>query len=174
MKEGMIICSRPAPGYHPCSFCKKIGKALLCDFPLNSTKTCDAKCCPGCAEHVGPNLDYCPIHKRKPTPTERAAEGIKRAVDHADAEQSAPKWSELAEAYAREIIAKLDHSPFLFEVIVATSKHDGEPQPPDPRAWGHIARRLARAGVIRKVGYSQEHTNNASPKPLWCKTEGVI
>lgn len=39
----------------------------LCDFPLSGKKagkTCDADLCERCAEHVGPDRDYCPPHAR--------------------------------------------------------------------------------------------------------------
>jgi len=37
----------------------------LCDFKLQSGKTCDAPMCIACSAHVGPNRDFCPLHKPK-------------------------------------------------------------------------------------------------------------
>lgn len=58
-----IVCSHPAPGFHRCGFCGQMGNKL-CDYPLNKSRTCDARMCADCAVHVdGKDIDYCPIHK---------------------------------------------------------------------------------------------------------------
>lgn len=39
----------------------------LCDYPLTGKKkgkTCDVPICDGCAESLGPEIDYCPAHAR--------------------------------------------------------------------------------------------------------------
>ncbi len=104
-----------------------------------------------------------------PTPEERRDQGIARAVGHADAEQSCPKWSIQAEAYAEMMIGRRGYKPFLMEEIVAAAKRDGVPSPPDGRAWGHIIVALAKRGVVRKMGYASAATSNCSPKVLWGK-----
>lgn len=102
-----------------------------------------------------------------PTPEERRDEGIRAAVEHADAVE--PKWSVRAEAYAEMMIKKRGFKPFLFEEIVEASKRDGIPQPPDGRAWGYVVQALHRRGVVRNMGYAKAKTSNLSPKVLWSK-----
>jgi hypothetical protein len=105
----------------------------------------------------------------EPTPEERRDQGIRAAVEHADAEQSSPKWSDQAEAYAEMMIAKRGYKPFLMEEIVQAAIRDGIPEPPDRRAWGHVIRALAKRGVVRKMGFAEAATSNCSPKVLWSK-----
>ena len=45
----------------------------LCDFPVGVGKTCDIPICDACATPVGPDRDYCLIHKGKTPPAEQAA-----------------------------------------------------------------------------------------------------
>ena len=68
-RNGMIICSR-ARRVPPCKFCSGFKPSTkLCDFVLGegsggkSAVTCDAPMCDRHATNVGPNKDYCPIHK---------------------------------------------------------------------------------------------------------------
>lgn len=104
-----------------------------------------------------------------PTPAERRDEGIRQATEHADAEQPIPKWSEQADKYVTMMIDRRGFKPFLFEEMVEAAKRDGVPEPPDGRAWGGVARRLAKKGLIRNMGYAKAKTSNLSPKVLWCK-----
>jgi hypothetical protein len=63
---GFLCSSGPAPRLPPCAFCRKPNSgAKQCDYPLSTTKTCDAYACVDCSLHVEPDLDYCPIHKVK-------------------------------------------------------------------------------------------------------------
>jgi hypothetical protein len=105
----------------------------------------------------------------EPSPEERRDQGIKAAVEHADAEQPSPKWSVQAEAYAEMMIQRRGYKPFLMEEIVAAAIRDGIPEPPDRRSWGGIIRALAKRGVVRKMGYAEAATSNCSPKVLWGK-----
>lgn len=41
------------------------------------------------------------------------------------------------------------------------------PPPPDGRAWGQVATRARRAGVIVPAGYRPTKASNGSPKVLW-------
>lgn len=67
-RDGMIICSR-GRRTPPCKFCQANGSfkpsTKLCDFPVGEGKTCDAPICDRHATSVGPNQDYCPVHKGK-------------------------------------------------------------------------------------------------------------
>jgi len=103
----------------------------------------------------------------EPTPEERRDQGIKSAVEHADAVR--PKWRVQAEAYTEGLIERRGFKPFLMEEIVAAAEVDGIPAPPDKRAWGHVIRALARRGVVRKIGYAPAKSSNLSPKIQWCK-----
>lgn len=39
--------------------------------------------------------------------------------------------------------------------------------PADPRAWGAVALKAKRAGLIASVGYTPVESSNGSPKTLW-------
>jgi hypothetical protein len=58
-----IVCTR---GRRPaCSVCGKRPGELLCDGPgAEPGKTCDARLCRSCAQHVAPDTDLCPRHRR--------------------------------------------------------------------------------------------------------------
>jgi threonine dehydrogenase-like Zn-dependent dehydrogenase len=62
-----IICGRGirAPN---CRFCRNRAESL-CDFVLGKTRggkeiTCDAPPCHICTQHVEPDLNFCPKHRR--------------------------------------------------------------------------------------------------------------
>ncbi len=63
-----IVCMGNRPRRR-CPFCRRNWATLLCDFPLANGKTCDARICEECAEHVGPDRDHCPNHKGKEVPS---------------------------------------------------------------------------------------------------------
>lgn len=47
---------------------------VLCDYKLESGKTCDRHCCKKCAQRIGSDVDFCPAHARlhmKQPPAER-------------------------------------------------------------------------------------------------------
>lgn len=104
----------------------------------------------------------------EPTPEERRDQGIENATQHANRVRR--EWSAQADAYAKMMIARRGFKPFLLEEIVEASKRDGVPQPPDGRAWGGVIIRLAKEGLVRKMGYGAAKTSNTSPKVLWGKT----
>ena len=58
-----FICTRGPKKLHRCGVCGQPGDKL-CDWPMPDGKTCDAQLCDKCAVQSGPNLDYCPHHKR--------------------------------------------------------------------------------------------------------------
>lgn len=57
-----IVCiRRPRPAR--CSVCARRWHTKLCDGPGKKPgKTCDAKLCDACAQHVGAE-DFCPAHR---------------------------------------------------------------------------------------------------------------
>jgi hypothetical protein len=51
-----------------CPFCRKREATLLCDHPdtrpaAKPGATCDNPICGSCATGVGPDRDYCPVHR---------------------------------------------------------------------------------------------------------------
>jgi hypothetical protein len=94
--------------------------------------------------------------------------GIKRAVDHADAE--IPSWSDKAYAFMVSYIQRLPReTTFVVEDVRVTAEAMGLERPPSARAYGGIIRKLKHDGLIRHVGYTQvknvkAHAANAS---LW-------
>lgn len=75
--------------------------------------------------------------------------GIRRAVEHADA--VAPGWAD--GAYKRfESFAK-NRATFTTEDVRTCWEALGFATPPDRRAWGGVASRAARAGIVVRDGY---------------------
>ena len=112
---------------------------------------------------------YGQIFVGKPVgPAERRDNGIQRAVAHAEKETE--RWAQRATMYLTDLIDRRGFKPFLFEELIEIAIREGVAAPPDGRAWGGIARRLAKAGVIRNLGYAPAKTSNLSPKVLWGKT----
>lgn len=99
-----------------------------------------------------------------PSPAEARDDGIKRALDHADAVE--PKWSERAGLYVRGWL-QTHGDPFLMEEVVEAAKREGFPAPPDSRSWGGVIRSLAKDKAVLKVGAREARTSNLSLKILW-------
>jgi len=66
-----IVCSHRRGQYKLCRFCSNRLYTRLCDFVVARKKTCDAPMCDACATSVGPDLDYCPTHKKQPAPPQQ-------------------------------------------------------------------------------------------------------
>lgn len=77
-------------------------------------------------------------------------EGIQRAVEHADAVEV--DWSERAYRWLERMRFRRPGFRFTTEQLRAFSLFDDIPEPPDARAWGGIAVRAARAGLIEATG----------------------
>lgn len=82
--------------------------------------------------------------------------GIKRAVDHADAEN--PSWSDRALAFIHEY--SLTHSAVVCESVRAYAESRGMPKPPTARAWGGPMVRARKLGWLQKT---QERQVAADP-----------
>jgi hypothetical protein len=88
---------------------------------------------------------------------------IARAVDHADA--VSPMWSSMAYG-ALLAFAATEGKRFTSEDVRACAEYAGLPTPPDPRAWGGVFRRAARAGKIRRVGFGEAQNAQAHSRPV--------
>lgn len=89
-------------------------------------------------------------------------EGISRAVGHADAvcedwSAMAYAWLERRSRYGGTTTFRLDH--FTIEQLRLASVFYDIPAPPDPRAWGGIVRRAAKAGLIEATGEFRKAMN---------------
>lgn len=76
--------------------------------------------------------------------------GIKQAVDHANSVDVG--WSEKVYALLKDFV-KSYSGPFQFESF-RLSIAGLVPEPPHKRAFGAIAAKAAREGLIRRVGYA--------------------
>lgn len=94
-----------------------------------------------------------------------AAEGMTRALDHADRTQEG--WSarayQLLEQYA------VSHFEFMTEDARNWAHRFGLPQAPSARAWGAVALRACRDRIIVKAGYRKTANPlaHATPATLW-------
>lgn len=97
-------------------------------------------------------------------------DGMETAADHA--EYDAPGWRagalSLFTAYA--IAHKLDAHPFLTEDVRVYADQRGFPPPPDERAWGAIATKAVKAGIVRREGTRPARSSRMGFKSAWRKT----
>lgn len=94
--------------------------------------------------------------------------GIQRSVDTADSKIK--HWSEQAFNFLVSF-ANTESGLFLIEDVRNAS--DGIiPEPPSARAWGSIAVRAAKNGIIKQRGYAQVKNKKAhcTPAAIW---EGI-
>jgi len=96
-------------------------------------------------------------------------EGMQRAVDHADREN--PSWSDKAMGFLDEYLSRLRSQTFRSEDIRKFAEREGLPIPPDKRAWGSIMTKAAKAGKIKKLGWTtaSDPKVHKNPVSLWCK-----
>ncbi len=103
-----------------------------------------------------PDLFTAPPPAARPDQRQRARagrdRGMQRAVDHAD--RTIERWSDRAEVLARQYLAAVTGQRITGERIRQHAEAQGLPNPPDKRAWGSVTMRLARAGLLRKVGWT--------------------
>lgn len=76
--------------------------------------------------------------------------GIKQAVDHADRVHES--WSDKVYALLKDFVKRYS-GPFQFEDF-RISIAGLIPEPPHKRAYGAIAAKAARLGLITRVGYA--------------------
>lgn len=94
--------------------------------------------------------------------------GMARAVTHAGDEWAQLARHELQRFAARQRLAETDGepAPWLAEEFIAWFAEQGNPLPPDKRAFGAVITRARRDGIIRECGASKS-TTNCCYKPLW-------
>lgn len=92
--------------------------------------------------------------------------GMLVAASHADNVNG--DWSELAEILFK-LHARLHPEGFMTEDVRVWAVKLGFTEPPDNRAWGYIAKSLARQGYIEAIGYGKQRsaTCHGSPKTIW-------
>lgn len=103
--------------------------------------------------------------KREMSAKEAAADGMARAVEHAN--QVEPEWSDKAGALLRQYAER--HSEFMTEDVRVWAHENGLEYPPDPRAWGAVANRAVRAALIQRIGFrpTKIRPAHATPRPVW-------
>lgn len=92
--------------------------------------------------------------------------GALLAASHAD--RKSQGWSEDALSFF-ELYANQKPDGFLTEDVRVWAEKMGFPPPPDERAWGHIAKKAAKKGMVVPIGYAKARSSNNSPKVLWSK-----
>ena len=91
--------------------------------------------------------------------------GMQLSLDFAD--RAVSNWSE--DAYQLLCTYARSRSNFMVEEVRQFAKKSGLPDPPSLRAWGSIAARAAREGVITRVGFRQVSNPSAhcTPAAVW-------
>jgi len=96
-------------------------------------------------------------------------DGIERGLSHADRVKA--QWRVWAYNYLVGLV-KLQTKPFLAEDLIEKAESEGVWCPPvDRRHYGGVIQKLARDGVITKIGYASARTSNCSPKCQWVRSE---
>lgn len=95
------------------------------------------------------------------TSRQLAADGMERALDHAD--EATPGWSDQAVERVRQF-AHI-RSEFLGEDVRVWAHAQGLPLPPVACAWGAVMVRAAREGIIERDGYATTRIPPQHSKP---------
>jgi hypothetical protein len=109
----------------------------------------------------------------QPTTRQLAGEGMRQAVEHADAVEL--KWSERAYAFLERYAAA--NREFLTEDVRTWAHRNGLPLAPDNRAWGAVINRASRERLIVRDRYETIRIppSHARPMPVWrSKTFGGV
>jgi hypothetical protein len=86
----------------------------------------------------------------------------------ARADREIDDWTQKAVALFAEYASQA-FDPFLTEEARQYAESHGLSSPPDGRAWGHVAKKCQRAGVVTSAGFGAAKSSNGSPKVLWKK-----
>lgn len=95
-----------------------------------------------------------------------AETGALVAASHAD--RQVDDWSVVA-LLLFKYYARMHPEGFMTEDVRAWADKIGVEPPPDNRAWGWVAKKLASEGEIYAAGYDKQKSANchASPKTVW-------
>jgi hypothetical protein len=92
--------------------------------------------------------------------------GVMAAQACADAaERRNPGWVDAAYTAFVAYAQIKGSAPFTVEDVRVNAA--SVPPAPDARAWGSVAMRLKREGIIVACGYRGVESSNGSPKTLW-------
>ena len=100
--------------------------------------------------------------------TQKGHAAAKAAADHADREIA--EWTKRAIALF-SVYARKSTGPFLTEEARQYAESHGLQEPPDSRAWGHVAKAAQKAGIVVSAGFGAAKSSNGSPKVLWKKKD---
>lgn len=89
-------------------------------------------------------------------------EGIRRAVEHADAVED--RWSGRALAWVKTIAER--GGTLTSESVMDEAYATGLPVPPEPRAWGGIMQAAAKRGWIKRDGFVESGHARAHCRPI--------
>lgn len=92
-----------------------------------------------------------------------AQAGIDLAVAAADRDISG--WSDYALEAVKLYAQKNKGQRFTGHDIITALAHVA--QPPNPKAWGGPIQRAARAGALKRVGFTEDPNRHGNPIPLW-------
>ena len=90
--------------------------------------------------------------------------GISKALE--SAEKKSPGWNDTAFLALKDFVRRR-RTPFLIEEVREWARE--VPNPPSKRAWGAVAVRAARAGIIEKAGFmlTTSPKSHRTPATLW-------
>jgi len=100
--------------------------------------------------------------------TQKGHTAAKAAADHADREIA--EWTKRAIALF-SVYARKSTGPFLTEEARQYAESHGLQEPPDSRAWGHVAKAAQKSGIVVSAGFGAAKSSNGSPKVLWKKKD---
>jgi hypothetical protein len=91
---------------------------------------------------------------------------LARDSGHAAAKRCADKAGEAFRAAAFEHFKAFAEQGKTFTTEDARDAYRG-PAPHDARAWGYVAQRASRAGIVKCAGFAPARSSNGSPTTLW-------
>ncbi|UXO94087.1 hypothetical protein Pan5_45 [Pseudanabaena phage Pan5] len=96
-------------------------------------------------------------------------QGIKRAVEKANKVE--PGWSDQAYEIFKQFLS-VRYQTFMIEDFRQYAIPMGLPKPPSDRAFGYIAIKAKKEGLIHRVGYGKTNSKTAhkTPAAIWSKT----
>lgn len=99
-----------------------------------------------------------PFVPKRPTALEIGHAKAEQAADHAGEE-----WKDLAFA----AFATYAETNTRFTTEDVRNANSTLPPPPDGRAWGHVALRASRSGIVKSVGQRRVASSHGMWKTLW-------